>query len=177
MAGHSGAVDGVRRVSDLASMLVGIAPGSRLAALRAERAAIRDHGQGAFEQLVTPTDPGGVSLVERAALALRVALLEGDDALAARFHALLTPIATPAEAQAAQTFPAPELPDRFSLLLRYADLVAATPERCGQADIDALTAHGLSAQDIVAVTQLVSFVPYQVRLHAGLAALRDEMSA
>ena len=164
-------------MSELASDLLGIAPDSRLAALRTERAAIRDHGQGAFEALVTPIDPGGVSPVERAALALRVALLEGDDALAAKFRDLLAPLATPAEMQDAQAFPAPDRADRFSLLLRYADLVAATPERCGQADIDALTAHGLSAQDIVAVTQLVAFVPYQVRLHAGLAALRDELSA
>lgn len=162
---------------DLASTLLQIASDSRLALLRAERGAIRDHSQGAFEQLVTPAEPGGVTHVERAALALRIALLEGDKALADRFRAILTPIATPAELSAAQTFPAPGFADRFSLLLHYADLVVAEPERCGQEDIDELSAHRLSAQDIVAVTQLVAFVPYQIRLHAGLAALRDEMSA
>ena len=55
--------------------------------------------------------------------------------------------------------------------MRYADQVAERPGQVGQAGIDALAAEGLSPQDIVAVTQLVSFVPFQVRLLAGLRAM------
>jgi uncharacterized protein YciW len=36
---------------------------------------------------------------------------------------------------------------------------------------------GLTPRDIVAVTQLVSFVPYQVRLIAGLRAMQGESAA
>jgi CMD domain protein len=163
--------------ADLVDALLGIAPGSPLALLRDQRAAIRQHSEGAYRELVVPGDPGGVSHAERAALALRVALLGRHEALAAHFRGILQRAGTPAELAAATAFPASTGDDRLSLLLRYADLVAATPERCGQVEIDALTTHGLSPQDIVAVTQLIAFVPYQIRLLAGLRALQQETAA
>jgi CMD domain protein len=162
---------------DLAETLLGIAPGTPLAALRARRAAIRRHAQGACRELVQPNAPGGLSAVERAALALRVALIEGSAPLAAHYRALLATLGSPAECAAAEAFPAGAGTDRLALLLRYADLVAAEPERCDQADIDALSAHGMSAQDIVAATQLIAFVPFQTRLLAGLRALQEEARA
>ncbi len=159
---------------DLIETLLGIDPDSPLRALREQRAAIRRHGQGAYAELVIPADPGGVTPAERAALALRVALTERHAGLAAHYRVILERVGTPAELAAAQRFPLDAGGDRLAALLRYADLVAAAPERCGQADIDALGAHGLSARDVVAVTQLAAFVPYQVRLLAGLRALREE---
>lgn len=150
---------------DLVERLLGIAPGSPLATLRLQREAIRRHTQGAWRELVLPEDPGGVSHAERAALALRVARLGGHPALIAECEAVL-----------ARTGEPPAGP-RTDLLLRYADLVAETPERCGQADIDALSAQGMSAQDIVAVTQLIAFIPFQVRLLAGLQAMQEEAGA
>ena len=63
------------------------------------------------------------------------------------------------------------------MLLRHANLVALRPGECGQADIDRLAALGLSPRDVVAVTQLVAFVPYQVRLLAGLRAMQRESAA
>jgi uncharacterized protein YciW len=103
---------------------------------------------------------------------LRVALLGGHAGLAAHIRGL--PV--PAEALAAAEDPA-RAEGRLGLLLRYADLVAEAPERCGQAEIDALSAAGLSPQDIVAVTQLIAFIPFQIRLLAGLRALQEEAAA
>ena len=157
---------------DLVETLLGIAPGSPLAELRGQRAAIRQHTEGAWRELVLPEHPGGVSLAERAALALRVALRGGHDGLAAQIRGL--PVPAEALAAAADTAPAE---GRLGLLLRYADLVAETSERCGQAEIDALGAAGLSPQDIVAVTQLIAFIPFQIRLLAGLRALQEEAAA
>lgn len=162
---------------DLAESLLGIAPDAPLAALRAERASIRQHSEGAYRELVLPAEPGGVSLAERAALALRVALIERHEGLAAHYRALLEPHGDAALLASAQQFPAPAGADRTALLLRYADMVAVQPECCGQEDIDTLAAQGLSPQDIVAVTQLIAFVPYQTRLLAGLRALQEEASA
>jgi uncharacterized protein YciW len=162
---------------DLAESLLGIGAATPLAALRAERASIRQHSQGAYQELVLPAEPGGVSLAERAALALRVALIERHEGLAAHFRGLLERYADAPLLAAAQQFPAPAGAGRTALLLRYADMVAVQPECCGQEDIDALAALGLSSQDIVAVTQLVAFVPYQVRLLAGLRALQEEATA
>jgi uncharacterized peroxidase-related enzyme len=156
----------VSTAPDLAETLVGIAPDSALAALRATREDIRGHIQGACRALVTPAEPGGVSLVERASLALRVALSDGDMRLAGHFRSLLTP------AQAGAATASPEGSGRFALLMRFGDTVAAHPARIGQADIDALSAHGFSPQDIVAATQLAAFVPFQVRLLAGLRAMQ-----
>jgi len=158
-------------MTDLIDALLGITPDAPLAALRANRAPARAHAEGAWRELVLPAGPGGLSLAERAALALRVVLLEGSAALATHYRGLL--IDWPAVRVAAETFPAPEGEERLALLLRYADLVARQAGLCEQAHIDALSAVGLSAQDIVAATQLIAFVPYQIRLLAGLTALRE----
>lgn len=142
---------------DLIETLLGIDPASELGALRAERAAIRQHTQGAYNELVTPAQPGGISHAERAALALQSAELDADAALAAHY-ATLGP-AAPAN------------------LLDYARRVTGAPGRLAQADLDALRAAGRSPQDVVAITQLVAIVPFQVRVLAGLRAMLGQPGA
>ncbi|MBL6080283.1 hypothetical protein JMJ56_19885 [Belnapia sp. T18] len=150
---------------DLVERLLGIEAGSPLAALRLQREAIRRHAQGAWRELVLTEAPGGVSPQERAAVALAVARQQGDVALVAECEALAAQAGAPAEGA------------RTEALLRYAAMVAEAPGRCGQVDIDTLTAAGMSPQDIVAVTQLVAFIPFQVRLLAGLRAMQEEARA
>lgn len=164
-------------IPDLADHLLGIDASSPLGQLRRQRADILQHEEGAYRELVLPPSPGGVSLAERAALALRGALIEGDAALAAHYRALLAASGDAVLIAAAEIFPAPAGEDRLAVLFRYADTVASKPEQVGQADIDRLGSFGLSPQDIVAVTQLVSFVPYQVRLLSGLRQLQQESAA
>jgi uncharacterized peroxidase-related enzyme len=142
---------------DLIETLLGIQPGDAIAALRAERPDIRRHTQGAFQALVLPALPGGVSLNERAAIATQAARLDGDEALAAEYALLAT----------ASEF------DRLDLLLPYTEQVVMRPEHVTQATIDSLRAAGLSPQDIVAITQLAAFVPFQTRLLAGLRAMQN----
>lgn len=148
---------------DLIDDLLGIAPDSPVGRLRRRRPEALRHAEGAYRELLLPEDPGGLSLAERAALARRVAEREGDDALAARYGALLDAAGGLAE------------DTRAAALLRYADRVAATPEATSKADIDGLVALGLSPRDIVAATQLIAFVPYQVRVIAALRAMVQEM--
>lgn len=150
---------------DLVERLLGIEAASPLAALRLQREAIRRHAQGAWRELVLTEAPGGVSPQERAAIALAVARQQGDAALVAECEELAARAGAPPES------------GRTDLLLRYAAMVAEAPERCGQADIDALVTTGMSPQDIVAVTQLVAFIPFQVRLLAGLRAMQEETGA
>ena len=159
---------------DLVEALLGIDPAGPLGALRRRRPEILRHAQGAYRELVSPAEPGGLPPAERAALALRAALGEGHAALAGHFRALLAARGTAEQRAAAERFPAPGDEGRLGTLLRHADLVAKHPGRVGQAEIDRLAALGLSPQDIVAATQLVSFVPFQTRLLAGLRLLRDE---
>ena len=152
---------------DLIDDLLGLAPGSKLHALRCRRPEARRHAEGAFRELLLPADPGGISRAERALLAMRVAAREDDAALAARFRAMVAAAGGDAEA-------APVGEGRLPALLRYADKVAADPESTTRADLDGLAALGLSSRDIVAATQLVAFVPYQVRVLAGLRAMQQE---
>jgi len=58
---------------DIVDTAAGLAADSPIAALRRQREAFVRYTQGSSEVLIAPADPGGVSLVERAAAALRVA--------------------------------------------------------------------------------------------------------
>jgi uncharacterized protein YciW len=158
---------------DLIEELLGIGRDHPLGLLRRRRPEALRHAEGAFRELVVPADPGGLSHVERAALALRVALRDGDAALAARYRAVLEQAgggAVVAAAEGRETAGDP----RLAALLRYADLVARDPEVTSRADIEALSALGLGSRDIVAATQLIAFVPYQVRVLAALRAMLQE---
>ena len=152
---------------DLIDTLLGLAPGDKLHALRRRRPEALRHAEGAFAELLLPADPGGISRAERALLAMRVAAREGDAALAARFRAMVVAAGGDPEAAVGDA--------RLAALLRHADKVAADPESTTRADLDGLAALGLSARDIVAATQLVAFVPYQLRVLAGLRAMQREM--
>jgi uncharacterized protein YciW len=61
--------------TDVIDQLLGIAPGSKLAELRAARPVLVKATQGSHEALFEPEDLGGVSHRERDGLALRVAAL------------------------------------------------------------------------------------------------------
>jgi CMD domain protein len=163
-------------VADLIDSLLGIAPDSPLGALRRRRPEALRHAEGAFRELLLPEDPGGLSRAERAALALRVALKEGDAALASRYRALLVEAGGGAMAAEAEAPGTPQGEGRLAALLRHADKVALAPEGTTRADMDALAAMGFTSRDIVAATQLIAFVPYQVRAIAGLRAMLQEMS-
>lgn len=75
--------------ADVLNAIVGAAPGSAMAALRAQRPEILRHTQGSHNVLVSPDDPGGLSLAERALVVQRVAALSGHVALAAQYQALV----------------------------------------------------------------------------------------
>lgn len=145
-------------MADVIDDALGLAPDSAVATLRRQRPDFVRYTQGSHDVLLAPPDPGGLSLHERAAIALRVASLEHDQALMARYQARLDAVGG-----------AP--PTRLAAILDHVALVVATPREATQARLDALRVLGLSPRDIVALTQIVAFVSYQVRVIAGLRAL------
>lgn len=145
---------------DLIDTMLGLAPGSELAALRARRPEIVRHTQGSYEVLLHPADPGGLSLAERALVALRVAEQAGHAGLAAHYRGLL------GERE-------PEPSPRLRVILDHVAMVSTTPGKATRASVEALRGVGLSARDIVALSQLVAFVSYQVRAAFGLALLKE----
>lgn len=160
-------------MSDITDALAGVAPGSPLHALRAGRADVRDHMEASYRELLEPSDPAGVSLVERALVALRVAALTKSDALAAqqreRLRQLGADDALVAAAEGSSDDAA--LSERERAILRHVDLLSLRPVEATRADIEALSAQGLSPRDAVTISQLIAFLHFEVRVLAGLRAL------
>ena len=145
--------------------IIGAAPDSPISRLRAQRPDIVRHTQGSHDVLLCPDDPGGLSLSERATIALRTAELSGHAALAAHYQNLLARRGDPPAGQRADT------------ILAHVTLVTTAPRTATPAHIAALRNAGLSPTDIVALTQIVAFVSYQVRAAAGLGLLARESAA
>lgn len=145
--------------ADLLETIIGVAPGSATSQLRAQRPDIVRHTQGSHDVLLSPADPGGLSLAKRALVAARVAELSGHAELTRHYRSLLAERDDPPHNQ------------RQATILLHVDRVTTAPGTALPEHIDALRAAGLSARDIVALTQIVAFVSYQVRAAVGLALL------
>jgi uncharacterized protein YciW len=151
--------------ADLLDAVIGVAPGSALSQLRAQRPAIVRHTQGSYDVLLSPADPGGLSPAERALVAAHVAELSGHAGLAGHYRSLLAQRGEPPYNQ------------RQDTILRHVARVTAAPGSALPEHIDTLQAAGLDARDIVALTQIVAFVSYQVRAATGLALLAGGKAA
>ncbi|HTW72178.1 MAG TPA: hypothetical protein VME47_20015 [Acetobacteraceae bacterium] len=150
---------------DLLERIIGVPPNSPLSRLRALRPDIVRHTQGSHDVLLCPADPGGLPLQERALIAARVAEASGHVALTRHYRQLLAERGDPPQSR------------RLDAILQHADRVATAPRTAQPAHIEALRAVGLSARDIVALTQVVAFVSYQVRAAVGLALLAEGHAA
>ena len=128
----------------------------RAAALRGDRPDLVRYSQGSYEAMITPPDPHGLSASERVLAARLAAELSRHGALAAHYA----------------TLPATSGP-RDAAILRHAALLAARPGEATKADIAALQAAGLSAMEIVTLSQIVALVAYQARVLAGLALFTE----
>jgi uncharacterized protein YciW len=147
------------------NIIIGVAPGSALAELRAQRPDILRHSQGSHDVLVSPDDPGGLTLAGRALVARRVAELSGHTALTAHYQTLVAERGEPPTGA------------RRAAILAHAERLALAPGSATKAHLAPLEAAGLTARDIVALAQLVAFVAYQVRAAVGLSLLRQEKAA
>src|SRR5262245_39069780 len=103
---------------DIISDLAGVRPGSPLADLRAGRPEAALHAQGSYDALFDPTETGGLSQLERFAVALRVTRLHDSTAAARHFHTRLT------QAGAVEEDPEAVASPRLRAMLRHANLLA-----------------------------------------------------
>jgi uncharacterized protein YciW len=62
---------------------------------------------------------------------------------------------------------------RMTAIMRHVDLIVSHPGDSSRADIDALLNAGLTPAAIVALSQVVAYVSYQLRLIAAFRALGD----
>jgi len=160
---------------DVVDAAAGLAPDHEVAALRRQRPEFVRHTQGSYDVLIAPPDPGGISLAERAAVALRVAAIERDAALIAHYRSRLRE--TGADAMtleaAEQGADAASVSPRLAAILRHVTRITAAPRMAAKTDLDSLRAVGLHPRDIVVITQIVAFVSYQIRIVAGLRLLAE----
>ena len=163
-------------IQDPIDRLAGIAPGSPLARLRAQRPEVARHAAGSFLALLEPDDPGGVSRREREAIALRVAVLTPSPPIAERHRARLRALgADDAALVAIEQFPhGAALAPREAAILRHTDRLTLEPGAATPARIAELKAAGLGPRDIVTIAQLIAYLSFEARVLAGLRLLAEE---
>lgn len=191
-------------MTDVIDSLVGITQGSKLDAIRAQRSEARKHAQASYASLFEPKALGGVSADERHAIAAFVAGLHGEPKTNAFYAAKLpetldTAVAT--EVAAAKTkgpyghfpkgplsvedAPGPSwkvsdagrvaLGSRLSAAFEHTHMLVFHPRDASAASLQSLLDAGWSTDDIVTVSQLVSFLSYQIRVVAGLGVLASTL--
>jgi CMD domain protein len=157
---------------DVIGMLVGLSPSSPLSMLRMQRPEAVKAITASRAALFQPEDFGGISAAERAAIALRVATLDGDAALAGYYCGLLETATGALDARLVEAGSSmPGLPARLGAMLEHAELLVREPIEARPAHLEALAKAGLSPRDIVVLSQLISFVTFESRLLAGLRLL------
>lgn len=156
---------------DVMDQLTGLTPDSRLGQLRRQRPDVVGHLQRSDAAIFTPPSDGGLSVAERAAAALRVAVLLRDDRLQEHYRArVIEHGGNPLIASAADLATSAGEP-RWRAILGHVDRLTRAPDSARREHIDALLASGLSPQALVALSQLVAYVNFQARVCAGLRLL------
>jgi CMD domain protein len=181
---------------DAIDTLIGIEPGSFLDTLRRQKPITRDNAQASFDALFAPADLQEMTASERAAVAYFVAGLhrQGLDFYRngnspAVIAALDGEIAHATGSGPYGSFPAgpltPEdqpgptytvadrnaLGPRLTAALEHVHMLVFHPRDAAPSHMRVLEAAGWSATGIVTLSQLVSFLSFQLRVTAGLRAL------
>lgn len=156
---------------DVLDALLRLDERSALAQLRSQRHEAKQHAQGAYDALFSAAPGSGVSLTERFATALRVASLHAEEAFVEHYSARLRTTDSSSERLIADVLAGPSadgLTPRLKAILAHADLLVIRPAAATPADLDALRAAGLSAPEIVTISQLIAFTAFHIRVFVGL---------
>ncbi len=159
-------------VPDTIDAVAGLRDGDAVAALRRARDKVLLHTQRSEAALFDPALPD-LSLVERLHAARYVARQSNAHALADTYRARLLDAGGAAgdiEHADADAFDA--LPRRLGAILAHAKRVTLAPVDARAADLDALKSAGLTTPAIVALSQLVAFVAYQLRVAVAAQAIQ-----
>ena len=157
--------------TDAINLLAGIADDSPMAALRTQKPDVQTYTQGSDDALFNPADPGGLSLIERELVGLRVAKLTHSVEVATRHRARLKVLNASAALVGAAEIGDAQTSPRLAAIFSFTDTLTREPRAAMPADIERLTSAGLSDKDVVTLGQLIAYLSYQVRLLAGLRAL------
>lgn len=157
---------------DTIDAVAGLRDGDAVTALRRARDKVLLHTRLSEAALFDRVLPD-LSLVERLHVARYVAQRSNAHALASTYRTRLLDAGGTAEDIAladADAFDA--LAPRLRAILAHARLLTHTPVDARPSDLDALKSAGLTTPAIVALSQLVAFVAYQLRVAAAAQALQ-----
>ena len=124
--------------------------------------------------MLTPAVEVGLGHPLRAALAARMARLNGNETLVGYYRERLSRM-DPSEALrliADGGHPAGEDP-RLRAILRHVDFITLAPRACTKSDTLRLTDAGLGVPEVVALAELIGFVNFEVRIVATLDLLKE----
>ena len=131
------------------------------------RADILAMTEAASAAVLRPKETGAFSHERRAALAARIARLNGKDTLCDHYgeglHGEEAKIADP-------TFDGGN-DQQLRAVLAFTDRVATSPKDATADDVESLSQAGVADADIVRLTQLNAFLAYEIRLIEGLKLL------
>ncbi|AON53912.1 CMD domain protein [Herbaspirillum seropedicae] len=159
--------------ADVIDQLAGLSVGSALHSLRHQRDKVAVASQGSYDTLFDPALEG-IGLDERLLVALYACRLAGADGLVAHYRARALVISVDAaQLAAAETGEPEQLPEgRLRAMLVFTRALTQRPVEGDKAAIEKLPAAGISTPAVVALSQLIAFVSYQLRVVAGLKAMR-----
>lgn len=156
---------------DVIDHLAGEGDGGQIAALRSLRPQARENAQRSYEALLEPADPGSVPLRERYAVAAYVARLHGPGPAAELYlENLRDEDPALADLIAAEEGTGERHLDAG---LAHAELLVLRPRDAAPSHLRALEAAGWDADGIVSLSQLVSFLTFQLRVAHGLRVLAE----
>jgi len=156
-----------RMTRNVLETAAGLAETGPLAEALALRGNLMELTQSSHDAALLPREPGGLSHALRAALACRIARMNGAVELAEHYARLAGD-----SAEAALADPATHSKEApLAAILAYVDRVTRAPKDATRADIEALRAAGVADGDIVRLAGLVAFVNYQLRVALVLQKL------
>lgn len=169
--------------SDVIDAAVALAPDHPTWALRRQREKVVAATQGSYDAMFSPAVEG-LSVHERLLVALHACRVSKAGGLAAHYRERLVAegahgdgasaaIAATAMTAATAAVDAgrPVADARLQALLAFTGRLIERPIEGDRVGVQSLAASGLSTPAIVALSQLVAFLSYQVRVAAGLKAL------
>lgn len=122
--------------------------------------------------VLQPDNDQGLTPAFRAAVALRIARLNADLPLQGEYAAQLAAL-TPGAELLELVEPASALAEPLATLARHIDLVTLTPSLATADNMTLLEQAGLNNPQIVALSELIAFVNFQIKVATGLRLMRS----